>query len=389
MLVKCPECELPVSDSAETCPHCGFQLKKHTNTRKRSQKTHMRLPNGFGQITEVKDGNRRNRYRAMVTVGKKDNGRPICKILKPQGYFKTYNDAYIALVEYNKNPYELDQMINLGELYDRWSSRYYPTVSESTANICIAAWNYCKNISTMPVRDIRIRHIQECINACDKPTMKPRVKNIMNLMLDCALEYDIVEKNYARMFKYKDTRETQREHEAFSDEEMNIILKNQTTPFMCYVILQCFTGFRPQEICGIRLENVNIIEQTIVGGMKTKAGINRVVPIHDKMVPIVKKISELSKMLGSEYLICDMDGKQLTYKKYATQFSRIMEEVGVTGHRPHDPRKYFITIAKKYNVDEYAIKRIVGHSIGDITEERYTERRSSWLLSEINKIEIG
>ena len=55
-------------------------------------------------------------------------------------------------------------------------------------------------------------------------------------------------------------------------------------------------------------------------------------------------------------------------------------------HRPHDPRKHFITIAKKYNVDEYAIKYIVGHAINDITEKVYTERQVDWLKSEVGKI---
>lgn len=31
-LIKCPECGGTVSDSATTCPHCGYPLKKKTNT---------------------------------------------------------------------------------------------------------------------------------------------------------------------------------------------------------------------------------------------------------------------------------------------------------------------------------------------------------------------
>ena len=54
----------------------------------------------------------------MVTVGKNENGRPIAKLLKPQAYFKTYNEAYEALVEYNKNPYDLDDDMSVAELYE-------------------------------------------------------------------------------------------------------------------------------------------------------------------------------------------------------------------------------------------------------------------------------
>ena len=41
---------------------------------------------------------------------------------------------------------------------------------------------------------------------------------------------------------------------------------------------------------------------------------------------------------------------------------------------------------KKYKVDEYAIKYIVGHRINDLTEDVYTEREDSWLLEEVQKI---
>ena len=43
-------------------------------------------------------------------------------------------------------------------------------------------------------------------------------------------------------------------------------------------------------------------------------------------------------------------------------------------------------MAKKYNVDEYAIKRIVRHPIRDITEKVYTDRDIEWLKEEIEKI---
>lgn len=31
-LIKCPECGREVSDTAPTCPHCGYQLKKSITT---------------------------------------------------------------------------------------------------------------------------------------------------------------------------------------------------------------------------------------------------------------------------------------------------------------------------------------------------------------------
>lgn len=50
------------------------------------------------------------------------------------------------------------------------------------------------------------------------------------------------------------------------------------------------------------------------------------------------------------------------------------------------PGRRLSPLQKKYNVNEYAIKRIVGHKIEDITERVYTERSENWLIEEIEKI---
>ena len=115
MLIQCPECELQVSDKAMACPHCGYPMKPTAKPRKPRNKNNKRrrLPNGFGQISEIKNRNLRKPFRAMITVGKNSVGRPICKPLKPESYFETYNDAYSALVEYNKNPYDLDSVMSV------------------------------------------------------------------------------------------------------------------------------------------------------------------------------------------------------------------------------------------------------------------------------------
>ena len=57
-------------------------------------------------------------------------------------------------------------------------------------------------------------------------------------------------------------------------------------------------------------------------------------------------------------------------------------------HRPHDGRKHFATMAKKYKFDKYAIKYMVGHKISDITEKVYTQREFEWIKTEMEKNKI-
>lgn len=411
MLTNCPECKLQISDKALVCPHCGFPLKPGAYAKKsKNVNKRKRLPNGFGQISEMKGHNLRNKFRAMVTVGKRADGRPIVKPLKPQSHFATYNEAYAALVEYNRNPYDLSDAISVKELYERWTEEYFKTLkSESSCRTITSAWAYCSSIYDMRACDVRARHIKGCMDegiAIIKgkettPTagVKARIKSMFNLMLDYALEYEIVDKNYARTFNVSDDiiqekNEAKRGHIPFTDEEMKILWDNvNIKQYVDVVLIQCYSGWRPQELGLIKLENVDLDKWTYVGGMKTAAGTNRVVPIHSRIRHLVEVKYKEAQELGSEYLINCTDATThrssiaFTYDKYQKRFIKIRDELGLNSlHRAHDGRMHFITMAKKYEVDEYAIKYIVGHQIQDITERVYTQREIEWLSEEIEKI---
>lgn len=409
MLVKCPECELQVSDKASTCPHCGFPLQPNIKPRKPRNKNNKRrrLPNGFGQISEIKNRNLRKPFRAMISVGKDENGRPICKPLKPESYFLTYNDAYAALVEYNKNPYDLEPSITVKELYEKWLPEYEKTV-KSVRSI-ESAWSYCSAVYGMRVKDLRARHIKGCmdegtstyrgVTRTPSASMKNQIKSLFNLMLDYALEYELVDRNYSRTFNLSDETikeivTVKQEHIPFTDEEMDLLWQHVDDKMMVDVLLiQCYSGWRPQEIGLLELKDVDLDNWIFSGGMKTDAGIGRVVPIHSRIRHLVERKYKEAQEMGSLYLFnytnpsARLKSTALTYARYQKGFSMIRDELKLNPeHRPHDGRKHFVTMAKKYGVDEYAIKYMVGHKISDITEKVYTQREYAWLRDEIEKI---
>ena len=412
MLIYCPECELQISDKAITCPHCGYPLKEDVikSTKKRRSNRRKRLPNGFGQITELKDNSLRKPFRAMVTVGKTSTGRPIAKLLKPEAYFKTYNEAYAALVEYNKNPYDLEPDITIRELYEEWSKKRFPQLKSAGSIRSIeSSWKYCSEIYDMRVKDIRIRHIKGCLdngtvivrNETHHTTdgIKCRIKSIFNQMLDYAVECEIIEHNYSKDFTYSINTHNQQnvknKHISFSEAEIEILWNSvMKVKYIDMLLIQCYSGWRPQELVNLKLENVNLTDWTFKGGMKTSAGHNRIVPIHSKIKKLVENKCNEAKELNSEYLFNYTENYTrytkiiFTYDKYRSVFDKIIKLLNLNKeHKPHDGRKTFVTLAKKYNVDEFAIKYIVGHVITDITESVYTERDLAWLQKEIEKIE--
>lgn len=410
MLVKCPECELQVSDKAPACPHCGYPMKPSVKRKPRAKNNkRRRLPNGFGQISEIKNRNLRNPFRAMVTVGKTQDGKPICKPLKPDSYFATYNDAYAALVEYNKNPYDLGAAITVKELYDKWSEEYFKTLkSDGSSRAVTSAWKYCSAVYDMRVMDVRARHVKGCMDEGvatvrgkeqhASASMKNKIKSLFNLMLDYALEYEIVDRNYSRTFKLtdetiKEIQKVKKEHIPFTDEEISKLWEHvDDKNFIDVILIQCYSGWRPQELGLIELANVDLENGTFKGGIKTEAGEDRVVPIHSKIRYLVERHYNKAKEIGSPYLFNCKDKRSgktvmMSYQRYKVGFEMIRDELNLNPeHRPHDGRKHFVTAAKKAGIDEYAIKYMVGHKISDITEKVYTQREFDWLKEEIEKI---
>ncbi|MFR4440002.1 MAG: integrase, partial [Hungatella sp.] len=187
-----------------------------------------------------------------------------------------------------------------------------------------SAWEYVSaEIRKMRAKDVRARHLKGVMedgyrietrgkNKGQKvlPTAstKSRIKSMFNLMFDYALEHEIVERNYARTFDVsdeiiKEIDSVKRNHFPFNDSEQKILWENvDRVKYVDWILIQCYMGWRPQELATLRLDDVNLTERYIRGGMKTEAGIQRIVPIHSRIFYLVQKNYNLAVELGSEYL---------------------------------------------------------------------------------------
>lgn len=407
MLMKCPECSLQVSDKAYACPHCGYPINENAREpRRRKSNRRRRLPNGFGQISEIKGRNLRKPFRVMIPVGKTPEGRVISKLLKPQAYFETYNDAYAALVEYNRHPYELKEDITLEELYERWwKERKRDDLSKSRQYALRSHWKYLHPLHKLFVSELKSKDVKLCIQNATyvdergkthiaSDIVQRNIKDTIEQILDLAVEYELVDKNVAqhiKLMKSNNGEKKQPIHKSFNEKEMVYLWSRvDDLDIEAAIIIQCYSGWRPDELCNLKLTDVNLENWTFKGGSKTKNGIDRVVPIHSKIQKYVERFYNISRENQSNTLITVVNkksGKRIPLK-YDTYLSKLKKSTNQfdNEHNPHDARVHFVTMAKKHKMDEYAIKYIVGHAIDDITEKTYTDRDIEWLRDEIETI---
>ncbi len=247
--------------------------------------------------------------------------------------------------------------------------------------------------------EVIVEFFEPLIAEAELLTQLPQNQSVdLSDMLDYALEYEIVDRNYSRTFKLtdetiKEIQKVKKEHIPFTDEEISKLWEHvDDKNFVDVMLIQCYSGWRPQELGLIELANVDLENGTFKGGIKTEAGEDRVVPIHSKIRYLVERHYDKAKKLGSPYLFNCKDKRSgktvmMSYQRYKAGFEMIRDELNLNPeHRPHDGRKHFVTAAKKAGIDEYAIKYMVGHKISDITEKVYTQREFDWLKEEIEKI---
>ena len=355
-----------------------------------------RLPNGFGQISEIKNSNLRKPFRAMITVGKTEYGRPIVKPLKPESYFETYNDAYAALLEYSRGSRGYDDEMTVEELYNEWFAEYKKKVSKSSiANVEIS-WKYCAKLYGVYISELKSRQIKECMYNSyaiirDKKTPPTTnrslfIKMLFTMMLDYAMENDYIENNCARKVKYvKPEGSEEYIHKPYTDEEVQLMWDHLSIPLVDMILIQCYSGWRPKELFQLTTDDIDFEQNIMTGGVKTKAGKNRIVPIHSKIKPLLQERYDTCIRKNTKYIFNEKN-KELSYNTFKKKYDKMLDQLGMSKHYGHDGRLFFATQAKKYKLDEYAIKYIMGHQIDDITENVYTKREISWLDSEMQKI---
>lgn len=360
----------------------------------------LKNPNGFGSVFKLSNSShRRNKWGARKTdkwIIDPNTGRKK-QLYINIGYYPTRELAIQALANYNENPYDIKaDSITFAEVYEKWSENYFPTLSNpSSIRTITAAYAYCNGLYDMRMKDIRVSHLEGTIlNANVGDSTKGRIKSLFNMLYRYCLAHDIVDKDYASVMFVNGSpikRERAKEVVPFTvGEIIELWSSKDLIPFTDMILIGIYSGWRPQELSILKIDDIDLEAGTMKGGLKTDAGKNRIVPIHPDIRPLIENRMQEATTLQSEYLFNDPNGQQgthMTYDKYRKRFQKVMDRLKMN-HRPHETRHAFITKAKESNVDEYILKLIVGHAIEDITEKVYTHRTIEQLKAEMNKIQI-
>ena len=300
----------------------------------------MKMANGVGTVYKL-PGNRRNPYIVRKTIGWEidiKTGKHKQTYITI-GYAPTRAKGLEMLMDYNKNPYDIEaSKTTFEEVFEKWSAEKFPTISASNVKGYQASYKCCQLLHKRIFKELKLKDLQSVIDTCGKnyPTLR-KLKVLLNQMYEYAMKYELCNKDYSQyidILKFKNKNPNKTDRKPFTENEINALWTQQNNIYAQIVLMLIYSGVRVSELLDLKCKDVNIKEHYFkVVESKTDNGI-RIVPIHNKTYPIFKKwYSE-----DCEYLLHTPDGKHFTYRNYYDSYwTPVMELIGCS-HKPHDTR---------------------------------------------------
>lgn len=331
----------------------------------------MKNPNGYGTVTKL-SGNRRKPWVVKEGVSGKQ---------KPLGYTSTKEEGLILLAQYNNDPWDIEtDKITLQELYDLWLEKRAVKLGDSNRSSLKSAYKHCSKLCKNRYKQIKSYQMQDCIDNCGKGySTQGAIKNLWGHLDRFAMELDIISKCNSDLLTSEAIPETSKE--IFTDDEVSRCWDNQNLPWVDSILFFLYSGYRISEMLALKVENIDLEQKIMVGGTKTAAGKNRVVPIHSKIQGIVQKRIEQSK---AGYLF-EYEGKKCSQSKYREIWADVMGKLQIS-HTPHECRHTFRSRLDSAGANKVCIDRLMGHKSKGTGERVYTHKNIDELRLNIELI---
>ena len=373
------------------------------------RKKYPRLPNGWGSIRYLGKG-RRNPYAVHPPTKLDESTGDITERPPALCYVDDYMVGIAVLTAYHAGTYKpgyelsvkqeiskettLQTLSNrilsdyrklygveansptFAQVYERFYAEKFPQghkYSKATERSTKAAYLNCKKLHDSVFAALKFNDLQSVIDSCPlKHASLELIVNLLHHMYQYAIMNDICEKDYSIGVKIKKADDDEKGIPFTLDELAKIyhVKENETAQML---IIMCLSGFRINEYKNLY---VNLDEEYFLGGSKTRAGSNRIVPIH----PFIKEMVSSRINQYGKILPCSAN----TFRRNMEGF---LAGIGIREHHtPHDCRHTFSYLCEKYEVNENDRKRMLGHTFSDITNKVYGHRDLDELKKQIQKI---
>lgn len=281
-------------------------------------------------------------WTVEVVVGSRypngDITKPKRPVRKKKGGFRTKREA-LEYAPVLKGETQTAVRMTLEDVYIAWKPAYQKRIDPSTMACYVSAYKHFSPLHGVYIDQITPEQLQECMDKC--PAGKRTHQNMRTtagLLWHYAIDRNATDKDITKNLYTGKGTSVQREPLTPSEEETvrQAIGKER---YAEYVYCLCYLGFRPGELLELKKSQLfcaNLAEKPededipvwyFKNGKKTDAGRDRIVVIHDRILPYI---------LERAYI----PGTDLIFPRYS--FAKVSKK------RPVAPLLGFIQMSDEY-----------------------------------------
>lgn len=362
----CRKCKKPIPDGSAFCNHCGAkQADPAPHPKKRG--------NGQGTVCRLSNG----KWQAVVTLGYYTDDKGKLHRKKKTKCFAKKSEAIAALPTL-KNALAHPEDISIRKLYDQYTaSAEYKNLSSSARRSANAAWSRLKSIEYAGIASLTVADIEHQVKT--KATSYPTANEMLALLshlYQLAIKQEVCQYNKARNVDIP-FEKPKAKKQVWTAEEVNALWADlQAHPFTAYLLIMCYSGLRYGELERIKLADIHLDQNYMVGGIKTEAGTDRQIPIHSRIKPLIAEL-----MLSNKKKLLE-----IPYGKFYDLYWETIDRTGLRKLPPHTCRHYFFSRLTSEGIQGGIIAEIGGHSNYLTTVKNYVNIPLDDKLSAVNKI---
>ena len=385
--MTCAHCHSALPANALYCPQCG--RKQRSMPRPRRHRPRARCE---GSIVKL-SGKRRLPYWARGPAEYDGN-----TVTRPSlGCYANYAEAAEALGKSKYAPQATPtEIVTLSTMYDRFiGSHYYDTLSASAQSSHRTAWKHLSSCANTPIHMVNKETFQKPIDELAHKGLKretlAKIRNLSSLLCKEAMGLGLMTVNYGQLVQLP--REDKSSILPFTSSELKLIWEKADAgdKRAMAVLLLCYTGMRPGEMLGLRIE-VHLHKADsywyFFTGSKTEAGRDRIIPIPSIIFQIVLALID-NRTEGP--LIAAQKGGHYRPDNWRPRcFNTLMAELEINNRVPYSGRHTYADLQKRRHVAPEIMMEVMGHEDYAVTVEHYqttTDEDISRICSAIDGLE--
>ena len=367
--MECIKCKKEIPDESIFCMYCGKkQAPAVHGVKKRG--------NGQGTVYKMPSGT----WAAEITLGYyMQDGKRKRKKSRKYG-FRTKKEAveYIATLKQSPKKEKFITMFQLWELFQTKKE----TLSKSKRTAYNIAWKKIHaEIEYRQIDELTVPELQAITDKYGTSYYTKRdIKNLLSHLYQIAIRDDYTDKNRAQFIQLPELQSQERE--VMTKQEIELLwndYQKEPSAITAQMLTMLYTGIRPGELLTIKVENINLDEQYMIGGIKTTKGKNRKIIIPDKIKPLLSWLMETGKKGLIAYYPSDVE----FYDAWKQKRSQLNIRDVIT---PYCCRHTYITRLTTLKVSPAMLQELAGHEDYDTTLE-YTHLSIAERLQEVNRLD--